>query len=37
MVAITFQPLEANNFAVAFPRPVEAPVIKIVFIVLYLI
>src|SRR5450432_1733983 len=32
IVAITFQPFDANNFAVAFPKPVEAPVIKIVFI-----
>src|SRR6267154_1324018 len=37
MVAITFQPLEANNFAVAFPKPVEAPVMKIVFILFFIL
>jgi hypothetical protein len=30
IAAITVQPLEANNLAVAFPKPDEAPVIKIV-------
>ena len=32
MVAITFQPLFLNSPAVAFPRPLEAPVINMVFI-----
>src|SRR5258706_7796756 len=36
IVAITFQPLAANSFAVALPNPVEAPVMKIVFIFLFL-
>jgi len=34
MVAITFQPLLANNIAVALPKPVEAPVMKIVLVIL---
>jgi hypothetical protein len=33
MVAITFQPLAANNFAVALPIPADAPVIKMVFVI----
>ena len=33
IVAITFQPLAANNFAVALPNPVDAPVMKIVFVI----
>lgn len=32
IVAMTFHPLEAKNFAVAFPSPDEAPLINIVFI-----
>ncbi len=31
MVAITFQPFEWNNLAVAFPKPADAPVMKILF------
>src|SRR6516225_8068643 len=31
IVAITFQPLPANNLAAARPRPDELPVMKIVF------
>jgi len=34
MVAMTFHPFAENNFAVAFPNPLEAPVMKIVFIFL---
>jgi hypothetical protein len=35
MVAITFQPLAANSFAVALPIPVEAPVMKMVFVIAF--
>ena len=31
MEATTFHPFDANNFAVARPKPAEAPVMKIVF------
>ena len=31
IAAITVQPFEANNLAVAFPKPDEAPVMKISF------
>jgi hypothetical protein len=31
IVAMTFQPFEANSWAVALPSPEEAPVMKIVF------
>jgi hypothetical protein len=34
IAAITVQPLEANNLAVAFPKPDDAPVIKIVLFIL---
>jgi hypothetical protein len=31
IVAMTFHPFVENNFAVAFPNPLEAPVMNIVF------
>jgi len=37
MVAITFHPLLAKNIAVALPIPAEAPVIKIVFVIFYIL
>jgi hypothetical protein len=32
IVAMTFHPFAENNFVVAFPNPLEAPVMNIVFI-----
>lgn len=34
MVAITFHPLRANSKAVARPRPVELPVMKMVLLMI---
>jgi hypothetical protein len=34
MVAMTFQPLAWKSFAVALPRPLEVPVIKMVSVMM---
>ena len=36
MVAITFHPLAAKVFALNFPKPLDAPVIKTVFLFIVL-